>query len=197
MFFQQLLNKVTRKKVLPTENGQEPIQYSVLQQVDLAFIVDTTASMGPFIQSARQQMTDMLHAVTHASPIPIDLRVGIVEYRDHPPQEHSFVTRTHRFGKDLSLIQQSINKLRPNGGGDVPEAVYDGIAAAGEQLLWRTHSHRLAVLIGDAPPHQDCACGITADEATALLEEQRVLLYSVGLTNVVQTLLSGKRKEMR
>jgi hypothetical protein len=31
-----------------------------LSQVDLAFVVDTTGSMGAFIDAARREMTDML-----------------------------------------------------------------------------------------------------------------------------------------
>lgn len=185
MTIQRLLNRVLPRREPSKDEHQSTTEYSILQQVDLAFIVDTTASMGSFIHSARQQMTEMLRAVTGGSAMPIDLRVGIVEYRDHPPQDYTYVTKVHRFSNALWYIQKGIDKLRPDGGGDVPEAVYDGVAAAGQELLWRTHSHRLAVLIGDAPPHQACSCGMTADDATALMEEQRVVLYAIGLTNHV------------
>lgn len=159
----------------------------ILRQVDLAFVVDTTGSMGPFIQAAQQQMTDMLRAVTGAAEVPIDLQVGLVEYRDHPPQDRSFVARTHGFTENLKQVQKVINGLKPEGGGDAPEAVYDGLQAAAETLQWRPNGRRVALLIGDAPPHANCQCGMTADSTTALLEEQGIILYALGLTNTVQT----------
>jgi hypothetical protein len=167
-----------------------------LSQVDLAFIVDTTGSMGSFIQTARQQRTAMLQAATSAAPLPIDLRLGIVEYRDHPPQERSFVARTHPFEGDLRKVQKVIAGLQVAGGGDGPEAVFDGLAAACRDLTWRRHACRLAVLIGDWPPHgvgcagdgfrNGCPCGLDTASTTALLEQHGVTLYALGLTNHVK-----------
>ncbi len=161
-------------------------------QVDLAFVVDTTGSMGGFIADARRQMTDMLRAAATAAPLPIDLHVGLVEYRDHPPQDRTFVFQAHAFTADLDAVRRTIDGLQPAGGGDGPEAVYDGLAAACRELQWRPHACRLAVLIGDAPPHgvgghgdrfpHGCPCGATTAGATALLERQGVVLYALGLT---------------
>jgi hypothetical protein len=166
-----------------------------LSQVDLAFVVDTTGSMGGFINDARRQMTDMLQAAAGAAPLPIDLRVGVVEYRDHPPQDRTFVFRAHAFATDLRRVRKTIAGLKPEGGGDAPEAVLDGLAAACRDLAWRPHACRLAVLIGDAPPHgvgaggdsfrAGCPCGLTIACATALLEQSRVTLSAFGLTRAV------------
>jgi len=165
---------------------------SKLNQVDLAFVVDTTGSMGAFIAVARERMIATLKALTGELEVPVDLQVGVVEYRDHPPQDRSFVFRVHKFEKDLERVQERISKLVPDGGGDVPEAVYDGLRAACDQLAWRSHSQRIVVLIGDAPPHgwmrsgdgfpDGCPCGLTLDSTTALLEQQGIVLYALGLT---------------
>jgi von Willebrand factor type A domain len=167
-----------------------------LNQADLAFVVDTTGSMGAFIDAAKRHMVALLRALTAEAATPIDLRLGVVEYRDHPPQDHSFVTRTHAVGADLRKAQKVINGLAPAGGGDAPEAVYDGLRAACTELEWRPHSRRLAVLVGDAPPHgtgcggdgfrSGCPCGLTAERVTALLEEAGVTLYALGLTAAVR-----------
>jgi hypothetical protein len=167
-----------------------------LSQVDLAFVVDTTGSMGGFINAARQQMLDTVRAATTAAPLPIDLRLAVVEYRDHPPQDRTFVTKAHPFQGDLARVQKVIAALKPAGGGDAPEAVYDGLAAACRELAWRPHACRLAVLIGDSPPHgvgfrgdgfaAGCPCGLTTAGATSLLEQHGVTLYALGLTNSVK-----------
>jgi hypothetical protein len=161
-----------------------------LHQVDLAFVVDTTGSMGAFITTARQHMTKMLRALSTESGLPLDLRLAVVEYRDHPPQDHTFAARAHDFTADLARLRKIIDGLKPEGGGDAPESVFDGLKAACDELSWRPHSRRLAVLIGDAPPHgaglgakRPCACGLTTEATTALLEAKGVTLYSLGLTN--------------
>jgi len=170
---------------------------SILNQVDLAFIVDATGSMGPFIDLARRQMIATLQALTGDASLPIELLVGLVQYRDHPPQDTSFVYRVHKFGSRLKRLQKTINKLKPDGGGDAPEAVYDGLRAACNELAWRPHSRRIGVLVGDAPPHgyhrdsgdgfpDGCPCGMTADSTTALLEENGITLYALGLTREVR-----------
>jgi Mg-chelatase subunit ChlD len=163
-----------------------------MSHLDVAFIVDTTGSMGPFIQAAREHMVTLLRRVTADSQMPIDLRVAIVEYRDHPPQDMSFVTREYAFTDELASVQKVIAKLAPNGGGDEPEAVFDGIEASAHRLEWRPHSRRMAILIGDARPHGwayrgngpqgACACGMTVDSATAALEQKCIVLYALGLT---------------
>jgi hypothetical protein len=166
-----------------------------LNHVDLAFVVDTTGSMGAFIHLAQQQMIALLRGLSGSAGTPIDLRLAVVEYRDHPPQDHTFVFRVHDFSGDLGKVQKTINALKPDGGGDTPEAVYDGLAAACEKLAWRQHSQRLAVLVGDAPPHgwqrggdgfpNGCPCGQTPDSVTALLEQHGITLYGLGLTGAV------------
>lgn len=166
-----------------------------LNQVDLAFIVDTTGSMGGFIDTARQQMVSMLEALMKDATIIIDMRVGLVEYRDHPPQEDSFVFRSHAFTGKLQVAQRIIERLKPSGGGDAPEAVFDGLRGACERLKWRKHARRLAVLVGDAPPHgtgaggdtfsAGCPCGLTLHATTAIVEANGILLYALGLTHQV------------
>lgn len=167
-----------------------------LNQVDLAFVVDTTGSMGPFIGAARQQMMSTLNSLVDETSVAINLSVAIVEYRDHPPQESSFVQKAHRFTSSLSAVQSVLNGLTPAGGGDQPEAVYDGLRASCDQLNWRSHARRLAILIGDAPPHgtgfrgdqfrDGCPCGLTLEATTAILEEKNVILYALGLTPFVE-----------
>lgn len=154
----------------------------MLNQFDIAFIIDTTGSMGSFISAAKREMTRMLQGLRDIKDI--DMQVGIVEYKDHPPQDSSFVTKVHPFTNKMERVQNGIDSLSPSGGGDHPEAVFDGVVAAAE-LPWRANSRRLAVLLGDAPPHGhttgSCTCGLTADKATCKLEEQRICLFSIPL----------------
>lgn len=124
---------------------------SPLNQVDIAFVVDTTGSMGPFIDAAQKQLLKVLRSFS--SNQSLDLKVGIVEYRDFPPQDSSFVTRVYDLTADFEQVQKTLRRLHPSGGGDVPEAVYSGLSDACSKLEWRPHSSRFLLLVGDAPPH--------------------------------------------
>ena len=93
-----------------------------LNHVDLCFVVDTTGSMQPFISAAQMALLDTVEAPSAKGGV--DIQIGLVEYRDHPPQEMSFVTRHYPLTSDLKKMRKVINGLRADGGGDHPEAVY-------------------------------------------------------------------------
>lgn len=160
-----------------------------INAVDLAFVVDTTGSMGHLIAAAQNQMIAMLEELTQAADI--NLWLGVVEYRDHLPQD-AMLYQVYSFTEDLQKAQKTIRGLQARGGGDGPEAVLDGIAAACRELAWWEHSRRLLVLVGDAPPHgtgaqgdafrDGCPCGETIESITRLAEEKRVTIHSLALT---------------
>jgi hypothetical protein len=160
-----------------------------INQFDLAFVVDTTGSMGGLIEAARKQMVQMVDAL--ATAVDVDMQLGVVEYRDHPPQDR-MVYRVHPLTPNLKKAKKTIGGLRADGGGDAPEAVFAGIVAACEKLAWRPHARRMAVLVGDAPPHGvgcrgdafagGCPSGETIESVSARAEIARVTLYALGLT---------------
>lgn len=162
--------------------------------VDLAFVVDTTGSMGSLIATAQKNMIKMIDSLSKESNV--KMRFGLVEYRDHPPQDATFVSKCHGFTANIGLAQSEIMTMQANGGGDTAEAVFDGLVSAAKELNWDDHSRRIAVLMGDAPPHgtkeahddrfaTGCPCGETVESTSALLEEQKVTLYAIGLTSSV------------
>ncbi len=81
-----------------------------------------------------------------------DIRLALVEYRDHMPQEATFVTRTHNFTASVKEMKQWLEGCSAQGGGDLPEAVADGLDEA-LKLSWREVATKIVVLIADAPPH--------------------------------------------
>ena len=83
---------------------------SELNALDLAFIVDTTGSMGSLISAAQQQMIAMINALTQAADV--DIRLGIVEYRDHPPQD-KLVFRAYAFTSNLNRRRRLSTDSKP------------------------------------------------------------------------------------
>lgn len=156
--------------------------------VDVAFVIDSTGSMGGLISSAKDELTKMVSQLSQTANI--RTRFGLVEYKDHMDRP---VTRDHAFTNELRQMQKAINSLSASGGGDMPEAVFDGLNDAVSKLDWHAHSRRLMILLGDAAPHgagtpgdsyaKGCPCGATTQSTTAALENSRITLYAIGLTH--------------
>lgn len=122
--------------------------------LDLVFLVDETGSMGAFIQVVQQQLLRIIETIS-SQPLCRTLQVGLVRYRDHPPQDHSYVTKVHALTAKVDEIREAVLTMHADGGGDAPEAVTDGLFEL-VNLNWRPGSVRTVVWIGDAPPHGVC-----------------------------------------
>ncbi|KAJ3035815.1 hypothetical protein HK097_004098 [Rhizophlyctis rosea] len=115
-------------------------------QLDLAFALDCTGSMGSATESIKDIATKL------AESQKADVNFALVSYRDHPPQDHSYVTNVYPFTSDLSTMTSYLAKQQAYGGGDGPEAV---TAALHESLHlpWRPNATKVLIIIADAPPH--------------------------------------------
>lgn len=54
-------------------------QNKLKEKVDLAFVIDTTGSMGPYIDNVKRNISDF---AVYLEEKGIELRIGIIEYRD-------------------------------------------------------------------------------------------------------------------
>lgn len=121
---------------------------------DLVFVQDCTGSQGSYISSATRNIDEICASIFQSGKLqePEDLRVGLVAYRDHPPQDHTWVYKNFGFTSDISKVRQELSSLYATGGGDGPEAVTAGLYQA-LTMDWREHASKMVVLIADAPPH--------------------------------------------
>lgn len=124
----------------PSQNGK----------LDLAFIMDSTGSMASYINSAKQNIREIVEEIVSSSGS--DVRLALIEYRDHSPQDRTFVTRKHDFTSSVSTMKSWLNSARASGGGDSPEAVAEAMFQA-TKLSWRQEATKISVMISDAPPH--------------------------------------------
>lgn len=155
--------------------------------LDLAFAMDCTGSMGSYINTAQKNIRDIVEAIVASENSNVHL--ALVEYRDHPPQDKSFVTRTHDFTSSVSTMKSWLDNCKASGGGDTPEAVADALHDV-LKLSWRDEATKICVLISDAPPHglsecgdsfpNGCPAGLDPIDITQQLAEKGITLYSVG-----------------
>jgi len=125
-----------------------------LYQRDLVFVQDCTGSQGTYITSATKNIEQICAHIFESGKLqsPEDLRVGLVAFRDHPPQDHTYITKNFGFSSDISKVHRDLSGLYASGGGDGPEAVTAAMAEA-LAMDWREHASKMIVLIADAPPH--------------------------------------------
>ncbi|KAF7299588.1 hypothetical protein HMN09_00964100 [Mycena chlorophos] len=124
------------------------------KMLDLVFIQDCTGSQGSYISSATKNIEQICAAIFESGKLQTreDLRVGLVAFRDHPPQDHTYVTKNFGFSSDIAKVQKDLSTLYASGGGDGPEAVTAAMFEA-LNMDWRPEASKMVVLIADAPPH--------------------------------------------
>lgn len=156
--------------------------------LDLVFLMDETGSMGGSIAEVQAHVLQII-ADVQALPLCRQVRVGLVRYRDHPPQDQTFVTKVHALTADVRAIKAAVSEMHADGGGDGPEAVTDGLYELCG-LNWRPGSVRTVVWIGDAPPHgversgdgfpDGCPCGRHWYAQAESCREMGIVVHAVG-----------------
>ncbi len=117
--------------------------------LDLAFVIDTTGSMGDELSYIKSELDDIVGGIATQFP-GVAQRWALVVYRD---QGDDYVVRSFDFTADLSSFRANLAAQASAGGGDTPEAVDQGLAAA-TQLGWSGGATaRVAFWIADAPQH--------------------------------------------
>lgn len=117
------------------------------KQLDLAILIDCTASMFGEIAAAQAGVDDMMRFV---EDIVASARVAVVAYRD---DHDEWETRFWDFTSDIDKARTALWTLTADGGGDFPEAVHAAMKLAFTTLTWQKESTKVLVLVGDAPPH--------------------------------------------
>ena len=118
--------------------------------VEVAFVLDTTGSMGGLIAGAKQKIWSIASKIASAQPTPT-LRVGLVGYRD---KGDAYITRSYDLTEDLDSIYEHLQAFQAQGGGDTPEHVGRALGEAVSTFSWSKSKNtmKMIFLVGDAPP---------------------------------------------
>jgi Mg-chelatase subunit ChlD len=143
------------------------------KSVDIVICLDTTGSMGRYIESVRKMLIPMMRKTLAGAA---DWRIGMVLYRDYPPD--IYVTKIIPFTKDFSFFQRYLNAIVTWGGGDIPEAVYEALYDGADKFPWAAES-RLLILAGDAPPHPEQRGEISEEMALQKIAEKNLKVSAV------------------
>ena len=82
------------------------------------------------------------------------LKVGLVTYRDHEDEGMSYLTNIDTdFTTNIKFLINNFLSINCWGGKDEPEAVFDGLKVAINDVNWRKESVKFIYHILDAPCH--------------------------------------------
>ena len=154
------------------EEINEALKNETGRNVDIVLCVDATGSMGPYINAIREMLIPMMRETVAEFT---EFRIGMVLYRDYGDE---FLTRVIPFTSDFSVFQRNLNAVYPKGGGDIPEAVYEGLYEAADKFPWAAES-RLIILIGDAPPHPQQRGAISKEMVYEMVAEKDIKVTSI------------------
>ena len=122
---------------------------------DLLFLIDTTFSMGPYIDGARDQVKDIVADIKKTFLNEADVRISVVSYKDHQFVP-DLITQCLDFTTSTDDVYEFLDGLTAGGATtttalDWCENALGGIKQA-LNASWKQET-RCIIHIADAPPH--------------------------------------------
>lgn len=115
--------------------------------LDVVFVFDATSSMHAYINEVKDKIIHL--AATFRNVVPT-CRIGLVAYCDY---SDDYVTKRSPLTYGITSLQTFLAQIELCNGGDIREAVGQGLKVAIEEMDWKAKSKRFVLVIGDAPPH--------------------------------------------
>ncbi len=149
------------------------------------FVIDSTQSMGPYIDRTREAVARVFSAID-SQELTNQVSFGLTAYRDNLEQvpELEYLTRRYvslKEGTDVEQFFKRVNALQASkvSSRDFREDAYSGIKSAIDDSAWDEFDARYVVLITDASPRESHdSLGATRLSAQAL----RQLAYDKGIS---------------
>ena len=122
-------------------------------RIEIAFVLDTTGSMGGLIAGAKEKIWSIANQIASGKPRP-DVFMALVPYRD---KGDVYVTKVYELTSNLDQVHADLMLFEAKGGGDTPENVNQALYDAIHKLQWSNDDAvvRIIYLVGDCPPHNE------------------------------------------
>ncbi|CAM4983754.1 unnamed protein product, partial [Rotaria socialis] len=199
------------KEAWHTDQHAFDCKHPVVSKLDIVFVCDTTGSMGGYMNEIKTNTCQRI--MNTATKVVNDVQFRFVAYRDHPPQDSTYVIKTSNAAGEFcnaTQLQAFVATLDASGGGDGPESVLDGLWDAGVTSKWRdTDTLKYVIHIADAPPHgrlytngsgdgfpEGCPCGITIERIATVLNKKEIRYKPMKIGSGVNTMATIFRKHI-
>jgi len=117
---------------------------------DLLFLVDATGSMKTYITSAKEETKNISKELRNLYP-ERNFKYGYIFYRDpidSPSDIHEVIDLTD----NVNSIPEQIEKIKAEGGGDMPEDWAGAYKLVNERISWR-NGEKVIIHLADAGAH--------------------------------------------
>jgi len=138
--------KVLLNSNLVTETMIEIVERYAVDNTDIMFVIDNTASMHDDLDDIKKGLAQIITTLEKYD----NIRLSIATYGDKNIDGDKWY-RFKNFEGDFFATRSFIEKIKISGGGDYPESVYDGIHRAFQEGFWQSGNKRMVLLLGDAP----------------------------------------------
>ena len=158
----------------------------------LAFVIDSTLSMDPYIERTREAVRKIYDTLGGASLLG-DVSFALVAFRDNPNSAApglDYLTRTYvdlQQGRDAASFLSRVNSLRAStvSSRDFVEDAYAGVKQAIETLDWSDYAARYIVLITDAGARDAddplSSTGLGAESLRKLAQDKGIAIFVLHL----------------
>lgn len=117
--------------------------------LDIVICFDSTGSMGGEINEVKSQIKRIGNALTTMIP---KTRISICTYRDSTDE---YIAKGQPLSDDVQSVATYLADIQAGGGGDLPEAVQEGMEWAVKNNEFRPQARKVMLIFGDAPPHAE------------------------------------------
>ena len=166
-------------------SGAQAATSQTQQRVEVAFVLDTTGSMGDLIDGAKRKIWSIASSIVDTNP-DADIAMALVAYRD---RGDDYVVKSTPLSSDVQALYGKLVKLEADGGGDTPESVNEALDKAISGLQWTSGSNvkHIVFLVGDAPPHMDYSQERRYPEILKTASEKHIVVNAVQAGDMVET----------
>ena len=122
-------------------------------RVDILIILDTTSSMGYFLDKFKFQFLQIVQDIRKECPEAF-LFIGLIGYKDIFDKELGDEYIDYDFTTNYEKLKNKIEEIEPDGGIDIPEDIPGAFELAFDKIgkTWKGNT-KIAILITDSPCH--------------------------------------------
>jgi len=168
-----LIAKSDKDKIDDILVNEIPSRIQSDQSADVVFIVDTTESMYQLLPAFKKEFPNIVKGILKKLG---KVRMGLILYKDY---QDPYLTKITPLTSDLDKILYIMSNTKAEGGGDIPEAVYEAIYDLNN--IGFTSNGRYVFQFTDAPAHPKPRGKITKDDALDTITKLRVKFEAIVL----------------
>lgn len=127
--------------------------YSLKYHVDIAMCIDATGSMGPLLDTVKNNALnfydDLMRAMRAEGKHVDEVRVRVITFRDYlaDGREAMLTSRFYRLPEEARQFEELVRSIQPFGGGDDPEDALEALAYAMKSDWSREGQKRRQIII--------------------------------------------------